>query len=98
MKDICIKLKSSHPTWSDLYDVEIDMYKNWIKKNFSEGTYYIPKRKEPIIFFLSEEDLVIFTLVHGRNCYEIIGNAIEMSRIEKMILREIALERQHEKK
>lgn len=97
MNDICIKLLSKHPVWTNYYDVDIDMYKTWVRQNMLEDTYFIPSGKEPLIFFLGEEDLVVFTLQFGRECYQIMGNIIDMSKIEKMIWNEIIQERLNEK-
>lgn len=97
MKDVCIKLLSKHPSWTNYYDVEIDSYKEWVRSNMGEGTYYIPRGNEPIIFFLGEEDLIMFTLQFGRECYMLIENFIDMSKVERMIWNEIVQERLHEK-
>jgi hypothetical protein len=97
MNDICIKLLSKHPAWTNYYDVDIDMYKNWIKDNMPSDTFYIPRGKEPLVFFLDRQDLVLFTLQFGRDCYEIMGDVIDMSKIERMIWNEVVQERLHEK-
>lgn len=97
MKDVCIKLLSKHPVWTNYYDVEIDTYKSWVRKNMREDAYHIPKGKEPLIFFLGEEDLIIFTLQFGRECYQVMENFIDMSKVERMIWNEIVQERLNEK-
>jgi len=100
MNDICIKLitKSSNRFNVFAQLTEIAAYKDWIRKNYKKNTFYIPNGPEPIVFFLSEEDLVIFTLQFGRECYEILGtNVIEMSKVTKMIWNEIIEEKFNEK-
>jgi len=97
MKDICVKLLSKHPSWSPKYDEQIQEYKLWMKEHLPDGSYYIPRRKEPIVFFLEEQDLMLFTMYFSRSSYQRIGNAIDMSRVEKMLIREVLLERQNEK-
>lgn len=87
MKDILIKLKCDAPWRFDSYidTVKVAIYKDWIKANLKKGTYHFPRNEPDKVYFLNEEDLTMFTLVHG-HVYEIIGvGHIDMTAVNRMI-------------
>ena len=86
MKDICIEF-IDETTWNKRPDnlLTIRRYKEWIRQNINPEKYYFSKTSHVRVFFLDPEDVTWFTLVHGR-VFRYVGEYIEMTKIEKMIL------------
>lgn len=95
MKDICIRFNCTL-RWGFKFipdEQKITVYKKWIKENLEKTAYYFPRSYPDRVYFLNAEDVSLFTLIHGR-VYDYMGEGhIDMSKIEKMILHETALER-----
>lgn len=87
MKDILIKFNCTNP-WGMGYSLDIERikkYKDWIKLNMEKDTYHFPRAHKDRVFFMNEDELTFFTLVHG-TVYEIIGkDQIDMTQINRML-------------
>ena len=91
MRDTCIRFNNSN-SYRDYVDNEdYKMYVDWIKRNIPKKNYYIPRNMANYVYFLDEDDLTAFTLKFGMVYKR--GIPAGLSKVEKMIIHEEALER-----
>lgn len=80
-------------TWSERINAGttrvIGKYRKWLEENLPNYAYSVDEQTETI-YFLSEEDLLQFTLVFGKS-YR--STTFPVTKLERMILHEEALER-----
>lgn len=74
-------------TWTERYD--IGKYRKWLEENFPSYAFSVDEITRTI-YFISEEDLLQFTLAVGKS-YRKVTHPV--TKLEKMILHEAALER-----
>lgn len=86
MNDVCIRFKD----YGRRLNVNFKEYRDWIIENMDKDAYYIPPHNLRIVYFLSEQDLAIFTLRFGHVWEYHVDTSL--TKVEKMIVREQALE------
>lgn len=104
MKDICVRWKRPDKPKAGFYGAEITkftkdkiLYQKWMKENLPSTDYYISQRNRDCAYFLNEDDLTAFTLKFGHvYAVEPAPDDGIMSKIERMVVHETALQRYNE--